>query len=117
MVTQTLEATIHYQHSLAEVAEVDDAVKPMGEYISRCSSSNERQKMRHILRGDYFRRRDALAMHRMLLRSCKFARAHMDEYFPTMRQEILINTQILESATNRYLVNFQRLMNEITPTH
>jgi hypothetical protein len=117
MVTQTLEATIHYKHSVEEVAELDRAVKPMGEYIARSSRHGERQKMRHILGGDYFRRRDALAMKSMLLRSCKFARAHLDEYFPAMRQEILINTQILEIAANRYWRDFERLMAESTPTH
>ena len=89
----------------------------MAEYISRASQPVERQKMRHILRGEYFRRRDALGMKNMLLRACKFARSHLDEYFPTMRQEILFNSETLENATKEYWIRFEELVADTVPTH
>ena len=117
MIADTIEAHVHYMHSPQEVAELDAAIVPMVEYIARCSHPTARASMRSILKGDYFRRRDAINMRTTLLRAVKFARAHLDEYFETMRPEILTNAQVLENATNKYWGTFERLMDESIPTH
>jgi hypothetical protein len=75
MISTTVDATIHYRHTPAEVADLDAAVVRMGEYIARCSRHEERYRMRQLLQGEYFRHRDAVAMKTMLLRAVKFARA------------------------------------------
>jgi hypothetical protein len=115
MLQTTVLSHIHYQHSLDEVDELAQAIIPLHDNIVAVSSNNERQKMRRILRGDYFRRADALAVRNMLLRAAKHARAHLADYFPLMRQDILQSAQTLEDAARRYWVRFRREADEVLP--
>jgi hypothetical protein len=53
----------------------------------------------------------------MLLRACKYARAHLADYFPTMQGQIMINAETLENATEYYWATFERLKEETIPVH
>jgi hypothetical protein len=117
MVTSKVDANIHYRHSLDEVEELSRAVIPLRDSIVAVSTGLERGKMHAILRGDYFRYRDAERMRAMLVRAIKYQKMHLGEYFPEMRAQVLLNTRILEEETKRYWNRFSRLAEETTPVH
>jgi hypothetical protein len=112
-----MESVVHYRHSPEEVVDLEMATVPMADSIKRVSTWQCRMSMKRILGCEFFRAREASTVRNMLLRAVKFSRAHLDEYFPLMRQDTLMQAQDLEDATNRYWVNFQRLREETLPTH
>jgi hypothetical protein len=117
MIAQSVEKTIHFSHLPCEIEELQRAVIPMTEFISRCSSGAERQSMYKILQGRFFREADVFTMRQMLTRAVKFSRSHMDEYFPSMRSELLINGKLLEDALARYYESFQEWRETTPATH
>jgi hypothetical protein len=115
MTTQIVDSNIFYRHKPEETEELDRAIIPLAEVIAVVGSPNDRGKMRRILRGKYFQAKDARRMRDMLLRACKYAKAHVGDYFPLMRQQILTNSLILERATQSYWIIFERMRKESEP--
>jgi hypothetical protein len=116
MISTSIEAHIHYRHSPEEVADLERAIIPMAENLKAVANPQLRSRIRAILRGEYFRTKEARAMHNVLLRASKHARANLAEYFPAMRSEILINAQLLENAANAYWEAFREAQAATTPT-
>jgi hypothetical protein len=107
MVSTAIDAHIHYRHSPEEVSDLERAIVPMAEHLKAVANPQLRGRIRVILRGEYFREREARSMYQALLRAAKHARANLAEYFPTMRAEILINAQLLENAAHAYWESFR----------
>jgi hypothetical protein len=116
MISTSIDAHIHYRHSPEEVADLERAIIPMAENLKAVANPQLRSRIRAILRGEYFRTKEARAMYHSLLRASKHARANLAEYFPTMRSEILINAQLLEDAANAYWEAFRAAQAITTPT-
>ena len=55
-------------------------------------------------------------MRTILLRAAKHARAHLDDYFPLMRDQIIADAEVLEQAVEEYWEQFQALQAQSTPT-
>jgi hypothetical protein len=55
-------------------------------------------------------------MRKALLRAAKHARAHLDDYFPMMRQDIIANAEALEEATKSHWQSFAKQQAEAVPT-
>jgi hypothetical protein len=117
MVTSTIEAIIHFRHAPEEVAELNQAIVPMADHIRAVSSSEQRKVMKGILAGEYFRARQATRMVTMLLNAAKHAKAHLGDFFPLMREQILDDALALEEAALDYRVRFQELKSETIVTH
>jgi hypothetical protein len=116
MIQQTVDSHIHYKHSPLEVARLAKAVVPLRDSILAVSAPWERAKVRMILRGDYFRRSDALHMKNMLLRAVKHSRANLADYFVVMRQQILKDSQELEDSAKEYWREFSKESAQRIPT-
>lgn len=117
MFASNVDATIHFKHSPEEVAALNKAIEPLLDNIRAVSTPNERGNMRRILNCNFFRRRDALAMHKMLIRACKHSRANLADYFPMMRPSVLEQAQALEDAVQSYWTQFTLDLAETEPTH
>jgi hypothetical protein len=117
MIMQDVDAQILFTHQSDEVAALTKAAIPMAEYIAAVARSGEKTKFKAITGCQYFRARDARIVRDMLLRACKYARAHLCDYFPTMQGQIMINAETLENATDWYWADFQRLKEESVPVH
>lgn len=117
MISHNVDAHVHFKHSEEEVAALNQAVVPLHDNIVAVSSPNERGNMRRILNCNYFRRRDAAAMHKMLIRAVKHSRANLQDYFPMMRAQILEQAQALEDAVTEYWREFNVGLTETEPTH
>jgi len=52
----------------------------------------------------------------ILLRAARHARAHLDDYFPMMREEIIRSAEELEEAVRAYWQVFQKAHHEVVPT-
>jgi hypothetical protein len=112
-----IEAHVHFRHNDArEVAELDQAVIPMSEYIAAVSTPYQRRHMRTILDGQYFRDYQAISMVAMLLRAAKYAKLHLSDYFPLMRAQILDDALALEQAALEYKDRFEQLKRQATLT-
>lgn len=107
-----IEATIFYRHRAGEIDRLKQAIVPLGEQLRAVASSSERASMRGILAGDYFRINESAQMCRMLLRASKQTRAHLDDYFPLMRDGLIAAAEELENAVSSY----QRLVSELRST-
>jgi hypothetical protein len=116
MFTSNIQATIFYRHEPEEVRALSEATIPLAEQIRAASTDFERHKMRTILKGDYFREADVQLMRRMLVRAARHARAHLDDYFPMMRESIIASAEHLEEAVEAYWNQFQYLQDEVVPT-
>jgi hypothetical protein len=117
MIQSVTDAHIHYRHSEEEVAQLAKAVVPLHDAIVAVSSPAQRGKLTTILRGNYFRRGDIVVTRAMLLRAVKYARAHLGDYFPVMRQQLLEDAQALEDALVAYWTQFAEEAHESVPTH
>jgi len=117
MIATNMESVIHYRHSPDEVAELEAAIGPMMRSIRVVATGYNRTSLKKILGCEFFRAREAGAVRNMLLRAVKYSRATLHEIFPLMQQDVLIQAQDLEDATQRYWRNFQRLREETLPTH
>jgi hypothetical protein len=117
MIKSEIEAHVFFKHKPGEVEALNQAVIPMRECILAVSNLSERQKMRHILGGDYFRSAHATTMVKMLTNASKYAKLHLGDYFPLMRSQILDDALALEEAAADYLVTFKALKNETIPTN
>lgn len=117
MLSHNVDATIHFKHSESEVAALNKAIEPLLDNIRAVSTPNERGNMRRILNCNFFRRRDALSMHKMLIRACKHSRQNLADYFPMMRASVLEQAQALEDASMTYWAQFNLALTETEPTH
>lgn len=108
-----VDSNIYYTHTEEEVADLAAAIIPLMDSIKAVSSAAERHHMRRIISCKHFRLKQAKSVKAMLLRSCKYARAHLGEYFPLLQQDVLINTQRLEDAVNAYWLVFKALREQI----
>lgn len=117
MLSYNVDAHIHFKHTEEEVAQLNKAIEPLLDNIRAIATPNERGNMRRILNCNYFRRRDAQAMHRMLIRAAKHSRANLADYFPMMRGIVLEQAQALEDAATAYWAQFATLLTETQPTH
>ena len=117
MISNQVDSHIHYKHSASEVETLSKAILPLRDDIVSVSSGNERGNMRKILNGNYFRRKDALAMKNMLLRAAKHGKASLGDYFPMMRETRLGEIQALEDAVTGYWTEFCHAATEIVPAH
>jgi hypothetical protein len=111
-----IEATVFYKHQPDEVRALSAATIPLADHIRAVSNNFERHKAKQILAGEYFRVREAASMRVMFLRAANHARAHLDDYFPMMREQIIRDAEVLEEATAIYWRQFHRLQNELIPT-
>jgi hypothetical protein len=110
-------AHIHFQHAENEVAALNEAIAPMMDNIRAVSTQSQRERMRGIIAGEYFRAMQARAMTSMLLRAAKHAKLNLGDYFPLMRSRILADAQALEDAVTNYRVTFEALKERTLPTH
>lgn len=117
MVLQTMDAVIHYRHAPEEVIDLELATIPMADSIKRVSTWQARTSLKRILGCEFFRAREATTVRNMLIRATKQSRATLNEFFPMMQHDVLLQSQALEDATKRYWANFQRLREESLPTH
>jgi hypothetical protein len=117
MLKRTVEAHVHYSHSLAEVAALDKATVPLRDAIIAVSTGNERGQMRRILNGHDFRKRDAYNMRELLKRATRHARNNLQDFFPGMREEVLANIEELEDALDEYWKRFSQDAIEVVTTH
>jgi hypothetical protein len=112
-----MEGHIHYRHNQGEIVELQQAIIPMSDYVRAVSTDDERNKLNRLLDGRYFRVREAKQACAMLVRSCKYSRATLGNYFDLMHPQILLNAQLLENAVNRYWKMFQELRDETLPVN
>lgn len=115
MHTHIVDSHIFFLHSADEVDDLDKAAIPMAEYIAIVASPLERKTLKRILKGKYFRLQDARKTKNMLLRACKYARAHLSDFFPILQAGIVTNALVLENATIAYWNRFERLREEVVP--
>ncbi len=113
METASIEATIFYRHSPEEVRALSAATIPMAEHIHTVAPG---WPYKRILNGEYFRAKQAATMRTIFLRAAKHARAHLDDYFPMMRKEIIADAERLEEAVRAYWFAFQKAHGEVVPT-
>jgi hypothetical protein len=116
MITTGMDSHIHYRHERHEVARLAKAVEPMMDHIRAVATNGERASMHRILNGTYFRRWQALSVKRMLEKACKYARAHLEDYFPIVRESVMAQTEELENALVAYWANFEFAAAETLPT-
>jgi hypothetical protein len=116
MVSTSIESHIHYRHSPEETAELERAVIPMAEHVKAVVSPQFRSRIRHILKGEYFRFHEARSMRDALLRAVKQARMSLGDYFPGMRAQILVNALALEEAVQSYWIMLQNARDESAVT-
>jgi Tfp pilus assembly protein PilF len=117
VLTSHIESTIFYRHTQEEVQRLSSAIIPLAEHIGAVAHRDERSKLKAILGCEYFRVRDARTMRTLLLRAAKHARAHLDDYFPMMRTEIMTSVEQLEEATEAYYRAFVFAQREAIPTN
>jgi hypothetical protein len=111
--TANIQATIFYRHSPEEVRALEAATIPMVDHIRAvCGNLVE---MRQIFGGKYFRYGQARATCTILLRATRHARAHLDDYFPMMREQIIADTEKLEEAVKTYWHQFEKAHNQLAP--
>ena len=115
MIISPIQATIFYTHTEEEVDELAQAIKPLFEHIRAVGSDVERAKLRAILQGNHFRRRDVTSVTNMLSRAAKHARGHLDEYF--WQDAIIAQTEVLEDAIGHYRERFKALQAETIPVN
>ena len=116
MFNSAIEATIFFRHLPAEVRQLSEATIPLAEQIRAVASSAESAKCKAILSGEYFRARDAAALRIVCLRAARYARAHLEEYFVPMREQVIADAEKLEEATSAYWRAFTKLSSEVVPT-
>jgi hypothetical protein len=114
--TERIEATIFYRHTAEEVRALNEATITMADHIRAVSDGFERGAIKLVLGGGYFREFQAGKMCAALRRAAKYARSHLDEYFPLMRNQIIADAEALEEAVAAYRNEFERLENEAIPT-
>jgi hypothetical protein len=112
MIRYEIDAHIQYRHTPEETAALSAAIIPMAEYIRKTAGPPFHGRIKHILAGEYFRWREAVSMKDALLRAVKQARKSLGDYFPNMRQQILVNAQALEDATYAYWTMVQAAREE-----
>jgi len=117
VLTSHIESTIFYRHTPEEVQRLSSAIIPLAEHIGAVAQANERSKLKAILDCGYFRMRDARAMRNLLLRAAKHTRAHLDDYFPMMRAEVMISVELLEETTLAYYRAFVFAQRQAIPTN
>jgi hypothetical protein len=111
-----IEATIFYRHLPEEVRELSEATVPLAEQIRAVASSVVWTQCKAILAGEYFRAKDAAALRIVCLRAARHARAHLEEYFVPMREQVIADAEKLEEATSAYWRTFTKLSSEVVPT-
>jgi hypothetical protein len=102
MQASNIRSRVFYKHRPEETDELSQATIPMAIYVSAVGSTKERSALKHILSGKYFTERDHAGAVSMLNRACKYARAHLNEVFPIMRDLTLTQITALEQATAHY---------------
>lgn len=117
MMTNSVDAHVHFKHTESEVAALAKAIEPLHDSIVAVSTPSERGTMRKILNCNYFRQRDAARMHDTLIRAVKYSRAHLGDYFPMMHEGILQQCLDLETVVNQYWTDFIAAAIEVEPTH
>jgi hypothetical protein len=115
MLKKRVDAHVYYKHAAKEVEALSDAVIPLWDHVKAVSGSWDRAKMKGIMTGDYFRVREADRMRCLLLRATRHARAHLSEYFPTMREVIMADATRLEEAVDNYWNDFRHRIDEVAP--
>lgn len=116
MIKITIEAHVFYRHDPIEVAGLSTATIPLADHIKAVSTPFDRAKFRQILGGEYFRLKEADRMRCLLLRATRHARAHLRDYFPMMRDNIMANAEQLETAVDTYWKELRRKVLEVLPT-
>jgi hypothetical protein len=111
-----IEATVFFKHQPDEVRALSRAIIPMADYIRAVSGHIERHRFKVILEGGYFRVNEARGMRTVFLRAANHARAHLEDYFPLMREQIVTDAETLEEAVADYWREFHRLQNEVVAT-
>jgi len=109
----TIEATVFYKHQPDEVQALSAATIPLADHIRAVAPG---WPYKRILNGEYFRAKQAATMRHILLRAANHARAHLDDYFPMMREQIIQDAEVLEEAVADYWREFDRLQNELIPS-
>jgi hypothetical protein len=109
--TKSIEATIFFRHTPAEVYRLSQAIIPLGEQIRAVSNGFERGTLKLIISAQHFRSSEAERVCRMLRRAAKYARRTLDNYFPLMRQGIIAAAEELEEAVDEYEHIFTELRN------
>jgi hypothetical protein len=117
MVVEKMDAVIHYRHAPEEIVDLELAIAPLMDSIRRVATKYQRASLKRILGCEFFRAREAATMRNMLIRAVKYSRASLNEYFPLMQQDVLLQAQALEDAVNAYWTNFRYLREEILPVH
>jgi hypothetical protein len=117
MVKSVIKATVFFKHEQREIAALADAIIPMADSIRAVSNSSERSRMRAILGGEYFRIKEAERMRYMLIRAARYAKAHLDEYFELMRDQVLYDATHLENTLDWYWNTLRETVNEVEPRH
>jgi hypothetical protein len=93
---------ILYRHTPDETAQLAAAVEPLLDHIRAVGAASDLGWIKRILGGQYFRYGNALRMRKVLLAAANHARAHLDDYFPMMRQDVIAQAEHLENAVNSY---------------
>jgi hypothetical protein len=117
MIKETVDAHVHFKHQPWEVAALDKATIPLRDTINAIAKANEKGTLSRILKGQYFRKHDALHMCRMLRAVTKSARANVQDYFPGMREARIAAIEDLEDAIEEYWDRFQADTMETMVTH
>jgi len=117
MVSQEIDAHIHYRHRPDEVSGLNAAIIPMAEYIAAVASPSDKARLKQILNCKYFRAYTAKSTVKMLLAACKYAKYHLGDYFPLMRAGILDHALALEEAALDYQTLFEQLKRDAVPTN
>lgn len=115
MQSTPIEATIFYRHVAGETDRLKRAIVPLGDQLREVASSSERRSISKILLGEYFRVKESAQMCQLLLRASKQTRAHLDDYFPLMREGLIAAAEELEDAVSSYQDAFVELRSTIIP--
>lgn len=116
MQIQLIEARIFYRFELDELKGLALNSLPLSTQINAVSTATELASWRSILRGEYFRTREASAVHHMLVRAGKYARTHLDEYFPVMRPAMIAAIEEFEEAVLGWWEHFCHDQKHVEPT-
>jgi hypothetical protein len=108
-----IDAHIFYRHAPEEIAALRRAIAPLADHIKGVGGLSS---CTPVMECRYFRFTQAAGLRTILLRAAKHARAHLDEYFPAMREDIIAQAEVLEQAVEDYWETFQRLQADSVPT-
>lgn len=106
MITR-VEGHIHYKFEPQETARLIRALEPFADDLRRVTSPATIRELHSILRGGYFRRWQLKVIHGVLVKTAKFSRQNVSDFFAILREDRMGAIEELEGATDAFWQNFE----------